>query len=753
MSNPLQRVTDTFRPFNEAASTAKTAWDSFWGILSMLLWSIPLLLGGAWLVDRFKDDLPKGLVDFVQSIMGFFKDMIAKIPGIEKIPFLGEWIGKAARERVLGMTPGNLNEELAKTFPREVAQAVATNKSVFDAFLKSNPSINPLALTSKVGITALLLDENGRKVVGHMLTGFEAARKPGGSLASGGNATEDQKKAQANLQSTLKDVLKDSQAFGQIWSNPDAKALLLRGASMASSVGFRGDGARALETFFNQPNMNVEAQRTLMLAMAENPVQALSDLASTQLKPGGQAMDPTAIQNLAAVIDPASVATESRQALQLISQNGAQIITNIRQLPEPTRLAIAAGGAQAKIGVISYLASPHATPEIVASIANTASADQLPNGPMRQLLSNEAGAQSVIALGRGLGSQVFTPLATSLASGKFEVAGITAQNYPVLKKFAAEVVALSENGKPLAEWNNPQNAGHAALSTLRLVKDSDFKTFDAVAKVYAGMNESGRAAIARLQQANTQGQQAVVAALFDDNTRAALMTPGNRAALGTLISTLPATGGSPLARITPQSGSGDQNLTAMLTLIDTIDKNTGSDRNAAEERRADATNAKAMNFLLQFAIGNKPAADKETIQAVSALFSKQENVEAFGNFLKTIDVRNLTQPQQAFVQVLKDNWYIDSNNNGTFDAAESSLFLTSHDSGLAAYLANPNAAGIILKNATGKSGGILEWMSIPLGSFVSDPSLKAIREAAAKLVEGTAQAVSPPTKVKQQHSR
>ncbi|MFO0110723.1 MAG: hypothetical protein ACK52W_09390, partial [Alphaproteobacteria bacterium] len=499
------------------------------GASSMLGWLWWLIPAAGIFTYFFRDAewMPKGLMDTLREWMGKLALWLEKtFPSLK--PFLDKIFGDAAEKAAAAMSAESVRREITKDnkFSQAMANALmpddAAKTELTRIFRENGGSIasGAAGFTPKV-LAGMLTDPEGQKIITRMLPVAAAERKnppkdSEGKVISGGADL---------IKNAIKGLLNDPAQFQRVAnSNPAAMGLLYQGAATISGVAFKGDGTKALETFFNQPNMNVEAQRTLMLAMAENPVQALSDLASAKLKPGGQAMDPTAIQNLAAAIDPASVATESRQALQQISQNGAQIITNMRQLPEPTRQAIAAGGEQAKIGVISYLASPQATPETVASIAKTASADQLPNGPMRQLLSNEAGAQSVIALGRGLGSQVFTPLATSLASGKFEVAGITAQNYPALKKFATEVVALSENGKPLAEWNNPQNAGHTALSTLRLVKDSDFRTFDAVAKAYTGMSESGRAAIARLQQANTQGQQAVVAALFDDNTRAALMT-------------------------------------------------------------------------------------------------------------------------------------------------------------------------------------------------------------------------------------
>jgi hypothetical protein len=189
------------------------------------------------------------------------------------------------------------------------------------------------------------------------------------------------------------------------------------------------------------------------------------------------------------------------------------------------------------------------------------------------------------------------------------------------------------------------------------------------------------------------------------------------------------------------------------------DKNTGSEdpKQQAKERRADATNTKAMNFLLQLAIGNKPAADKETIQAISALFSKQENVEAFGNFLETIDVSTLSPQQQAFLNVLKTEWYKDTNRDGKFDPKQATLagfgLGFSGDGGLAAYLANPELAARIFNSTKFwdvAKRAVTGLLVNPAGDISRDwamyNELKPIREAAAKLEVTPAEAISPPTR-------
>jgi hypothetical protein len=752
--------------------------DGAKGLASRLLslWWLAPIAGIFVYFFRDAEWMPKGLVDFIQSIIDFFKEWIAKIPGVEKIPFLGEWVGKAAHNQLDNMTPEKLKERLSERFPPEVATTVANDKGAFDSFRSRNKNLNPLALDSKEGITALLLDADGRKVVGNMLTGFEAARKSGGSLASGGAATADQKKAQATLQAILKDVLKDADTFGKIWNNPDAKALMLRGASMASGVGFRGDGAAVLDKFLTDSKLDTDTQRTLFVGFMENPQKALNDIFTNKTIPTA------ALRALGQGIDASQSDEKLRagivkfQTLAANEQSFERARTVSRKLtPEETA---ALTNPDTRVKTLAALVTRQTDPFTGEEIAELMAAST-DTSPIAKLLSNPTRAKNVISFIKAVGAEDFTTLAGSLAGA---AAGSGQKASPFLDIFkdqnrtqaliafhntigkdnfnqlASHIPQIPQSGVQIVELierlTPPQQQstiaffktlpdGDKLVENLETLRNLPPPQRAAAASIAAGLSpEATRSILAALPSKNQPiAFEHVVGLLMNDEIRGSLQ--GKEEALSTLLTSRVPQDMRPF--VTPE------NLSVILKLADSIDNNTGGAKGSSVEHDADTRNARVIGLLVNLAQG-KTALDGKNIDQVAndlaAVMKDQKHVEAFREFLNNFDSSALPEPKKKFFSTLKANWWNDVNRDSAFDARVkvSNLSLSMPgfqepaygDGGIAAFLANPEAAKILLEYVKGeritlfpslREARSLGMAEIEISGLSIHPDLKALKDA------------------------
>ncbi|MFO0457461.1 MAG: hypothetical protein ACK5ZH_07855, partial [Alphaproteobacteria bacterium] len=554
--------------------------------------------------------------------------------------------------------------------------------------------------------------------------------------------------------------------FQTVASNPAAMGLLYQGAATISGVAF-GEGA--LQQFVSAAKLTPEAQRQFFLSVMEDPTKAFTSLFNDKTVPN------PAITGLALSIDASKVTDSAlRTKIQEFQTLAAdpQKLEGTRRVVQEVGREVAEAFGRDPIGTL-VAQSNKDSPITGEKLAALAVAGGDAKNPLIKALQDKTTADQVITLVKTMEAQrtgSFTQLATLLTDPAIKTAAGQARFgvyikesgqqetiFKFMEQLPASFIAPGEVAK-LRQKIDTTTAPQLTAYANALDSFSGDKKAEAAFKEVAG----------KLQNNNLP---AALPLLMDDALRARLITTNTQgesevnATLANLIkvSIDPASGRIPETR-TKQAvdfltAGGNKNLTAMLTLIDTIDKNTGSEdpKQQAKERRADATNTKAMNFLLQLAIGNKPAADKETIQAISALFSKQENVEAFGNFLETIDVSTLSPQQQAFLNVLKTEWYKDTNRDGKFDPKQATLagfgLGFSGDGGLAAYLANPELAARIFNSTKFwdvAKRAVTGLLVNPAGDISRDwamyNELKPIREAAAKLEVTPAEAISPPTR-------
>lgn len=706
------------------------------GASSMLGWLWWLIPAAGIFTYFFRDAewMPKGLIDTLREWMGKLALLLEKtFPSLK--PFLDKIFGDAAEKAAEAMSSETVRREITKDnkFSQAMADALmpddAAKKELTRIFRENGGSIasGAAGFTPKV-LAGMLTDPEGQKIITRMLPVAAAERKnppkdSEGKVISGGADL---------IKNAIKGLLNDSEQFQRVASNPAAMGLLYQGAATISGVAF-GEGA--LQQFVSAAKLTPEAQRLLFAGFIDNPQQALQNIFTNKNIPDAALVglarnidvsksdeslkaDITKFTALAA--DPAKL-KETRQAVQDL---GAERIAAFKQDPiralvtESTRPTNPITGTQlaalAQVGgdqnnlLINAIKDPAMAGEVI--------------GFVKAMEENNPGS--------------FTALATKLANPAILTEAGQA-------RFAAYVKSSPQKDRILDFMDKLPTSVLETGAAAKLREAVNTKTLQQLTAYADTLDSLGdtRAQNALKGALKNNNLAAALPLLMDDALRAKLITRNDQgestvnAALANLIKvsiepvrprTSPTENQKAFNFLT---AGGNKNLNAMLTLIDTIDKNTGNDKDAKAEQAADAANAKAMNFMIQLATGKKPAADSATIQAISTLFRKKENVDAFQKFLNNLDLNTLPPQQRAFVKVLKDNWYIDRNRNGQFDAAN---VLLSLDSGLAAFLAHRASAGVILEQATGRLGSFGDWMNVPV-SFLTDPSLKAIREAAAKL--------------------
>jgi len=706
------------------------------GASSMLGWLWWLIPAAGIFTYFFRDAewMPNGLMDTLREWMGKLALWLEKtFPSLK--PFLDKIFGDAAEKAAAAMSAESVRREITKDnkFSQAMANALmpddAAKTELTRIFRENGGSIasGAAGFTPKV-LAGMLTDPEGQRIIKRMLPVAAAERKnppkdSAGNVIPGGADL---------IKNAIKGLLNDSVQFQTVASNPAAMGLLYQGAATISGVAF-GEGA--LQQFVSAAKLTPEAQRLLFAGFIDNPQQALQNIFTNKNIPDAALVGLARnidvsksdeslradITKFSALADDPTKLKETRQAVQDL---GAERIAAFKQDPiralvtEATRPTNPITGTQlaglAKVGgdqnnlLINAIKDPTKAGEVIGFVKK---------------MENQRPGSFTNFMGIVQSADLNTP------QGQARIINYINQSDPeegqIIKNFLQQSTLLTNDVKTNLSklFSQPREA---IAAQVKLVADSKLTQADI---------DALQAAAHKLQ-ANGNAQP-ILSLLMQDDFRSRLVTGAD----DTIDVDRPIQ--QIRTVIAAHNSSKAIDLAAIYNLAVQIDKNTGNDKDAKAEQAADAANAKAMNFMIQLATGKKPAADSATIQAISTLFSKKENVDAFQKFLNNLDLNTLPPQQRAFVKVLKDNWYIDRNNNGQFDAA--SLLPTSSDSGLAAFLANRATAGVILEQATGRLGSLGDWMIVPF-NFLTDPSLKAIREAAAKLEVTPAQPSSLPNR-------
>ena len=749
-------------------------WGIFTSVLSIGFW------GGliAFVADLFFPQI--GFRGWISDIMeklgikGMFNGLLAMLDpetaesiasfAERNIPWVGESIASmlrnAPREAILAMNDDEFEKTMReRTGVPEIGAELRKVSQKFKDFLKANTTIDPRQLTSKEGITALLNSQDGRAVVGAILTGYESARAPGGSIAT--RAANTQASAmETQLPAVLRQIVADQATFTQIMQNPQNRALIYRAAPLAA-------GAAGIQV--TNPQVFTQAL-TAALTPLPPPQQAqiFSDLANPAK--AGEAMQrlyfdrrvpAQALFAMVQSIDPGTSTTMQpsvRDALLQGRPSGAPAptgpalqaaLTNFTQRRE----AVQQMGAQTIDALTRTDASPQdkirAIAEALTRSANPITAAHLTTlvGMVPPPTGNAAPEPAAIAMLRNpgtvnnlvrfiqepsVGANNFTHLATTLlASGTAATTGgasallhgifsdanktnalIAFHNTLGAAKFNEIVPLVAQQPPPihqiagiLGDLNQQQKT--AALAFVRTLTNGDSlasglgqlmtltpQQRNALTGIMNGMSHPMQERLLPQLQAlfGENGQintERLLSLLMDDEIRQALAA--KTAELATLLRGRVPQNAQPL--VTPR------NLGAMFRLVEVIDRTTGG---GATEQAADAKNTRVIRTLVGIANGDRPVGELRTLgREIAEVMNNQERVVAFREFLEGFGVTGLDERHQRVFGVLREKWWNDVNGDEIFQPRQNgngNIRNTSYgDGGLAAFLANPDAARILLE--------------------------------------------------------
>jgi hypothetical protein len=236
--------------------------------------------------------------------------------------------------------------------------------------------------------------------------------------------------------------------------------------------------------------------------------------------------------------------------------------------------------------------------------------------------------------------------------------------------------------------------------------------------------------------------------LMDDEIRQALAA--KTAELATLLQGRVPQNAQPLVT--------QRNLDAMFKLVEVIDRTTGGDQN---EQAADARNTRVIRTLVGIANGDRPVGELRTLgREIAEVMNNQERVVAFREFLEGFDITGLDARHQRVFEVLREKWWNDVIPDRIFQPRQNGKGTMQDksygDGGLAAFLANPEAARILLEFiSTGTTTtprvannlGLAEARGLlGLGTPAIHSDLEALRDVLAPVTTPPASVSLPPVR-------
>jgi|GEM_PF-5241407 len=782
MSNPLEQLNAAIAPVNQTVESAGSLWESFVNILKMAMFAVPVLLGGGFLVNYMRDqgmEMPDWLSGIVDTVFGGLGSLLSQIPGP-----IGEWLG--------GLFARNTNDAIAGATEEQVAGTLNGAPPALSALLTPQPfrqNLRDVArtpegeipmtdlLTTKRGLTRMLTTDNGRTALRSIITALRTdfpnglpsapAAAAAGETPTASGGMFDINTLGPRVKTALGEILADSAGFSTIWANADSRALLIDGASLASGITF-GENNAALATFLGT---EPAAARSLMTSFMNNPETALTTLIN----------DPNVSSaSLYNLLSSASAGTDSPFAASL--QNFRDIApnleaftvmrTNIQEIGQERMDAFAAPG-NAITALVTYAAPDAENRLTAANLQGLARAARLSGAEVSPyvLTIMEQHGQPLLDLISNLGTQDFQRFTTLLETAGRE---IPADATDAAAQQTARTAARGQLLRFIGE--NPERRAHI-MGFLNVVSPSlpadlrasltEITSLSPTVAVNAGtaleaLNldaATEQSLLAAMETAKNGNYTDLATLLLRDsqgqvNVRQLIRSnPTVLAALANIAGDVPENANyGQRASAAFLTGGGATNISALLTLIDTIDNKTGLQyRNsqgqaiAQDEAQADQRTARVVSFLIRLSSGQATAEELEQrgandttlIEDISRRMNDINVVNAMQTFLNTADVSNMTPAQRGLFNTLKDTFFIDSNHDGRMQRREGTfnpLRLLDHsDDGLAPYLADPDHAAIVLRALLGNNGffGLHgeSWATQP--GMVADGNLGALRTAGA----------------------
>ena len=812
-------------------------WGIFKSVLSIGFW------GGliAFVADLF---FPKiGFRGWISDIMeklgikGMFNGLLAMLDpetaesiasfAERKIPWVGESIASmlrnAPREAILAMNDDEFEKTMRdRTGVPEIAVALRGVRPQFNRFLEANRSIDPRQLTSKEGITALLGSDDGRAVVGAILTGYDAARGRGGSIAQRAPGAPTSA-METELPTTLRAVIADPAGFATIMQNPQNRALIYRAAPLAAAAaGIRVTDPQAFTQGLTSALTQLPPpQQAAFFTALANPAQAGAAMQSLYFD---RRVPPPALFAMVQSIDASSVQPPARDTLSMLQGRPAgtpvptepaalqTALTNftqrrdaVQQMGAPTMDALRRAGAtpQDQIRTIAEAVTRRNNPitaehlTTLVGMVPPPATGAAPEHPAIAMLRNRDAAKNLVRFIQvpSVGANNFTHLATTLlAGGGAATAGgastllrdifgdrartdalINLHNTLGAEKFNEIVPLMVQQPLPILQIAEilggldpvqktaaltfvrtlPNGAG--LVSGLEQLMTLSPEQQQALAGIMNGMApQLQERLLPQLQVLFAErGQidtERLLTLLMDDDLRQALAQKTTE--LATLLQGRVPQNAQPLVT--------QRNLDAIFKLIHTIDRTTGDNTNQQTEQAADRRNTEVIRTLVGIATGERPAGDLHTLgREIAVVMNGQERVVAFREFLQSFDTTSLDARQKGVFNAIKENWWTDVDRNGQFQPRQNGRGTMQDqsygDGGLAAFLANPEAARILLEfmrnpenpnslpsnsRTEARSLGLAEARGIfGWGTPAIHPDLKALENALAPVTTPTPQPV------------
>ena len=730
---------------------------TFWGgiIAFVADFFFPQLGIRQWISDTFESlGLGRLLDQGLASLSPETAEGIARFTE-RYVPWVGESIAgrirNAPRAALAQMDDAGFETTMRdQTGVPEIAQALVGVRQQFNRFLDTNRTLDPRRLTSKEGITALLNSDDGRAVVGAILTGYERARAPSGSIATRA-ANTPASAMETQLPAALRQIVADQATFTQIMQNQQNRALIYRAAPLAAGAGISIQNGRAFSQHLSAAleRVSFEDQRRLFLELGD-PDKAAGAMMRLYYNPRVPSAALTGMAQSITVAD--SAPEELRQnirVLQSAASNPQQFQTQRRTVQEVGQETVAGLlNPQRRIVALAEAAMRLNNPingEQIAALMGPAESSTPAEPPINQLLRDKQHADNVLSFIRAVGAPEFQRLAgqivpapASPATGAATTTQPSAMATAFLDIFRDErrtgaLISLhstlgAENfnrlvglmGRPAL----PVREMAALVGTLALPQQQALVRFvenlpdgqqiaaginslitlpqpqqQALTTILPGLPDG---AIDRLLPllgggGNQLNFERMMTLLMDDEIRRGLT--GKEAALSALLT----------PRLPPamQAFATPQNLAATLRLVNAIDTNTGSGTDAEAERAADSRNAGVIELLMNLAQGNRSALQGQDVaalgRAIAEVMREQTHVVAFRQFLRDFNTNGLTPDQRRIFGMLEQNWWNDVIPDGIFQPrrqgqGDGNILHPSYgDGGLAAFLANPDSARILLE--------------------------------------------------------
>jgi hypothetical protein len=732
----------------------------FWGGLIAFVADLffPQIGFRGWISDIMEKLGIKGMFNGLLAMLSpETAESIAKFAE-DYIPLAGKNIASmlrnAPREAILAMNDDEFEKTMReRTGVPEIGAELRKVSQKFKDFLKANTTIDPRLLTSKEGITALLGSDDGRAVVGAILTGYDAARGENGSIrqrAANAPASD----METKLPAALRAVIADQAAFTRIMLNQQNRELIYRAAPLAAAAaGIRVTDPRAFTQGLTSALTPLPPpQQAAFFTALANPDQPGAAGAMMRLYYDSR-VPSAALIGMVRNITVADSAPEALRgdiaSLQRAASNPQQFENQRRTVQEVGQQTVAGLlNPQTRITALAEAATRQnnrITGAQIATLMGPAEQATPAEPPIYQLLRDPEHADNVLSFIRTVGAENFPRLANQVMQAPGQTAaGSSPATEPspmatafldIFKdqrrtealirlhgtlgeaNFNSLVMLMGRPTLPVREMTAlvsrlpmeqqralvsfvetlPNGRGLAAninsLITLPQAQQQAFATIlqglpdEAINKLLPLLHSSG----------NQLNVERIMTLLMDDEIRRGLT--GKEAALSALL----------VPRLPPamQAFATPENLAATLRLANAIDTNTGSTSNTQAEAAADKRNAQVIGLMMNLAQGNRSALEGQDITAlggaIAEVMREQKHVEAFREFLESFDTTSLDARQQRVFNAIKEKWWTDVNGDRQFQPrrqgqGNGNMQHTSYgDGGLAAFLANPEAARILLE--------------------------------------------------------